>query len=177
VVSFSLGFEPLESVEGVAPGGKRAMDDLCIAFHLYRLKRRAGWLCGVRRLYRDAPFNPRAGLWEAETEEAWQCIRTQRGGLHTVLVSFRGFLQDCYERPDRQHPGLFHSMLLMGKYGKDELSTLLSITSVDQNKCASTSSLSSAAASYGLSSVPILDRSPGRRAKSYKGSMLHHDEP
>ena len=63
--------------------------------------------------YESFPFDPRSGLWEADTAERWRELIVNYGGHHTDLLSYHEFITQGKGRLDRSQDGEFQRMLFV----------------------------------------------------------------
>lgn len=75
--------------------------------------------CHYEPFLESLPFDPRAGLWEAESDENWSTIVGQKyRGVHTQLKSWHEFTEAC-EQLSVDEDGQFQRMLYVSFHGSD----------------------------------------------------------
>lgn len=63
--------------------------------------------------FESLPFDPRAGLWEAESSGEWQELISKYGGEHTKLKSYHEFITTTGSKLDAEENGAFQRMLFV----------------------------------------------------------------
>ncbi|KAH8600054.1 hypothetical protein B0O99DRAFT_611649 [Bisporella sp. PMI_857] len=84
---------------------------------------RSGFLIYIHFL-EALPFDPRRGLWEAMSEDAWNTTVRDHGGEPEVLLSFREFVEDYGDHSSINQEGMFQKMLLVAFNGQKVLQIL-----------------------------------------------------
>ncbi|KIX00704.1 uncharacterized protein Z518_09769 [Rhinocladiella mackenziei CBS 650.93] len=74
--------------------------------------------CYYRPGVESLPFDPRTGLWEANTEGDWEATVATHGSKESNLMSWCEFIESGGPEPRRQHDGALQRLLLVGHFGK-----------------------------------------------------------
>ena len=74
--------------------------------------------CSYRPLVESLPFDPRTGLWEADSEEEWLAAVACHGGVESSLVSWSEFIESGGQAPRKEYDGTLQRMLLVIHHGK-----------------------------------------------------------
>lgn len=85
--------------------------------------------------FESIPFDPRAGVWEAETEEDWNQRIRERGGGHTKLKSYHEFIETSGLKLKLEEDGAFQRMLFICYNGSGGIRALEELDkSYDRNR-------------------------------------------
>jgi len=74
--------------------------------------------------FESMPFDPRGGLWEAESAEKWEELVTRRGGQHTKLKSYHEFITSAGTKLNPEEDGAFQRMLFVCYHGANGIRAL-----------------------------------------------------
>lgn len=74
--------------------------------------------------FESIPFDPRAGLWEASSEQGWAGLVDKYGGDHTKLKSYHEFVTVGGPELDSGEDGLFQRLLFVSYYGPRGIQSL-----------------------------------------------------
>lgn len=70
------------------------------------------------------PFDPRIGLWEVKSEDAWQSAVMRYNGEPELLMSFREFIESYKDLSCIKQEGMFSRILLVSYYRKKAMQFL-----------------------------------------------------
>ena len=67
--------------------------------------------------FESIPFDPRAGLWEAQNEQDWTQLISRHGGDHTILKSYHEFIEAEGLHMSPAEDGRFQRLLFASYHG------------------------------------------------------------
>lgn len=84
----------------------------------------ANGYCYYEPFFESLPFDPRAGVWEAASQEEWIHAVNNRGGGHTSLKSYNEFITMSDKYLSSEEDGEFQRMLFVAYHGANGIRAL-----------------------------------------------------
>ncbi|KAJ9663851.1 hypothetical protein H2198_000611 [Neophaeococcomyces mojaviensis] len=84
----------------------------------------ANGYCYYEPFFESLPFDPRAGAWEAMSEDEWGTAIERHGGEHTKLKSYHEFITMAGTKLNPEEDGDFQRMLFVAYHGSNGIRAL-----------------------------------------------------